>query len=143
MPSTVYTRTNVADVGLMALYLVCETKVAGTNKKITMFLDGGSNASYITTRCANRVNLNKVEQVLLDITTVGGEQTEYDSTIYEVPLRTKNGQVTKVLAYSIKWITGPHSQIEDKLIQTLFPNFDYKAISSRSTTVNLLIGTDY
>ena len=137
------TGTYLVSTGAMALYPIHRASVVGKQRPVTVFMDGGSNASYITEKCATTLNLRKVEGVTLDVTTVGGEEKEFKSSIYEVPLRSVEGKSTKLLVYSLDRITGPLSPLDKDTIQGLFPDFDAEALMRQSNTVDLLIGTDY
>ena len=86
------------DKGCDALYPINTVPVDGTNRFITVFSDAGSNASYITEACASKLSLKRIKKVTLEVAVVGGEQKEYPSTIFEIPLSTKSGKVVKVKA---------------------------------------------
>ena len=48
--------TYVAQSDSLSLYPIYQVLVSGCNKSVTVFCDGGSNASYITHRAAQRIN---------------------------------------------------------------------------------------
>ena len=135
--------TYLVNSGGLALYPIHNGHVVGGGKPITIFMDGGSNASYITESCASRVGLKRVQNVKLDVTTVGGQQREFKSAIYEVPLRTQNGRMVKVLAYGLPEITGHLAPLDRGVLRSLFPGYDIDAVMRKSKSVDLLIGTDY
>ena len=136
-------KTYLIDKGCDALYPINTVPVDGTNRFITVFSDAGSNASYITESCASKLSLKRIKKVPLKVAVVGGGQTKYESTIFEVPLSTKSGKIVKVLAYSLESITGPLSQLDANVIRNLFPDFSADTLLRKSNTVDLLIGTDY
>lgn len=140
---TIQKETYLVSTGALALYPIHKAYVAGNPRPVTAFMDGGSNASYVTERCAQRLGLRKVDKVTLDVTTVGGQQKEYHSAVYEVPLRVSHTQVRKILVYSLAEITGPLSPLDVRVLQTLFPDSDSSALARPSGKVDLLIGTDY
>ena len=135
--------TGLVNNGAMALYPIHGVGIAGTSRVITAFMDGGSNASYVTERCAAKNRFARVSKVTLDVTTVGGQQTEFYSNIYEVPLRTRTGTIVKVQAYGLPDITGKLSDLDRKVIEKLFPDHDPDALMRSTNTVDMLIGTDY
>ena len=65
------TTTNVVNQGTMALYPICKAKLAKSWKSAIIFFDGGSNASYVTSHFARRHHLKQVEEVTLNVTTIG------------------------------------------------------------------------
>ena len=46
----------------------------GNKTPVTVFMDGGSNASYVTEACAKKYRLKKLNNVSLNINTVGGNR---------------------------------------------------------------------
>ena len=140
---TVKVGTSLVNAGTMALYPINKAYIAGQSAPIMALMDAGSNASYIKESCAQRFRLRRVDKVTLDVTTVGGEQKEYDSTVYEVPLRISDTRVRKLLVYGLREITGPLSALDVEVLRKLFPESDPNALTRPSRTVDLLIGTDY
>ena len=136
-------KTGLTSQGCQALYPICIVKVEGKKSPATVFLDAGSDASYVTEACASRMGLKKGRKVSLEVTVVGGGQKEYASHVYEIPLVTTTGKTTRVLAYGLKQITGAVSQLDQKVIGILFPNHDVGPLVRESGPVDLLIGTDY
>ena len=141
--NTVKKEAHLVDKGCKALYPINHVRVDGTNKFITVFADVGSNASYVTEACAAKLRLKRLKKVALEVAVVGGDQREYKSTIFEIPLCTKTGKIVKISAYSLESITGTLSQLDVGIIKKLFPNYDASALMRKSNTVDLLIGTDY
>ena len=140
---TDYSSSHLASAGAMALYPICKAKVKGSPQPVTVLLDGGSNASYITTRCAQRLKLKILDRVTLNVTTVGGKNRDYRSAIYEADLRTIEGKTVKVNMYELPKITGKIALLDRPVIEELFPDFDSDALRRTTEEVDLLIGTDY
>ena len=115
-----FVKTNLVDKGCKALFPITQVPVNKTNKAVTVFLDAGSNASYVTQKCADQLNLEKVEKVTLEVAVVGGDIQKYKSTIYNIPLVTKCGKVVEIKAYGLESITGPLSELNSSLIKKLF-----------------------
>ena len=135
--------SNLANRGCKALYPVNEVNVVGCTIPVTVFLDAGSDASYVTESCASKLHLKKIRKVSLKVSVVGGGTRDYKSAVYEVPIRTSNSKIVKVLAYGLEVITGPLEKLDRKVIQALFPQYDVDFLMRKSNTVDLLIGTDY
>ena len=138
-----HTQSNLVDAGTLALYPICPAYVSGSSKPINVFMDSGSNATYVTSKCAKRFKLRNIENVSLNVTTVGGEEKEYKSSIYEIPLRTSDSKVIKLTAYELPEITGHLSHLNRNVLASLFPNHDHDVLMRNTDTVDLLIGTDY
>ena len=135
--------TGIVSQGCAALYPIQEVSIAESSQRVTVFMDAGSDASYITEACANRLHLKRGSKVSLDVTVVGGGHEEYKTNVYEIPLRTKVGRIEKIQAYGLKRITGPLTQLNSGLLGKLFPNFDVDILLRPSKQVDILLGTDY
>ena len=127
----------------VALCPIMRVPVAKANNQVCVFLDSGSDASYITFRSANKLGLKPTRKLNLDVTTMGNVQTTVPTAIYEVPLRTVDGEIAVVEAYGMKEITGRVSELDHRIISNLFPGFDVKSLLRHSMTVDLLIGCDH
>ena len=136
--------TLLASVGAMALYPICRANIKGSGM-VTVLLDGGSNASYITSRCAQRHNLRRVDKVTLNVTTVGGKDREFQTAIYEANLMTTEGKLVEVTMYELPKITGKVSLLRSskQVLEELFPQFDSSVLMRHSEHVDVLLGTDY
>ena len=66
--------------------------MSDSNKNLSVFSDGGSNASYITHRAAERIKAKKVKRLSLDVTTMGNVEKTYDSWQYEFAINTNAGK---------------------------------------------------
>ena len=139
----VTTGTGIVNQGCAALYPIQEVFIAESSQSVTVFMDAGSDASYITEACANRLHLKRGSKVSLNVTVVGGGHEEYKTNVYEVPLRTKVGRIEKIQAYGLKRITGPLTQLNSELLGKLFPKFDVDILLRPSKQVDILLGTDY
>ena len=106
-------------------------------------MDGGSNASYVTSKCASKYKLRHIDKVTLNVTTVGGENKEFLCSIYEVPLTTAECRVVKLTAYELPEITGRLSCLDRKVLSKLFPDYDPDMLLRKADKVDMLIGTNY
>lgn len=108
----------------------------------TLFFDSGANSSFITRKAAHRLKSRMVGPVTLDLTTMGGVETEVKTQIYEVELVTVDFSVVVVSAYCMDYITGPVSSLDLGALTRLFPGFDVSILQRRSNNVDLLLGMD-
>ena len=132
-----------AATGDVALYPVHTVYLKGCKHPVTVFMDGGSNSSYITKSCAEKLKLKKVKTVSLDISTVGGGKKVQNSSVYEVPIITKDKKIITVIAYSLPIITNPTFPIDKEMLESLFPDFQVSELARPSKEIDILIGTDY
>ena len=135
--------TLLASVGAMALYPICRANIKGSSRSVTVLLDGGSNASYVTSHCAQKNKLKRIDKVTLSVTTVGGQDGEYQSAVYEAGLKTTEGKIVKVTMYELPKITGKVSLLSQQVVEELFPEFDSGILMRPSDHVDILLGTDY
>ena len=122
------TGTYLVSTGAIALYPIHRAFVMGCTRPITVFIDGGSNASYVTERCPAKMKLRKLNKVSLDVSTLGGAQQTYATTVYEIPLRTQKENTFTVLAYGMKEMTGPLSHLNETVLRELFPECDVQVL---------------
>ena len=132
-----------AATGDTAIYPVHTVYLKGSKHPVNIFMDGGSNSSYITKSCAEKFGLKKVKTVSLDISTVGGGKKSQKSSVYEVPIVTKDKKIVTVIAYSLPVITNPTIPIDRKLLESLFPDFQVSDLARPSKEIDILVGTDY
>ena len=137
------TGTHLVNAGSIALYPICQASLANSSGSVTIFFDGGSNASYVTTRCAQRSKFRMVDKVTLNVTTIGGKDKEYKSNIFETDLRTTEGKIVKVVLYELPSITGRLSFLNKGVVEGLFPAYDANTLIRNSQHVDILLGTDY
>jgi len=127
----------------MSLYAIQQAYVVSGAKFANVFCDNGSNTSYITHRAAEKLKAKKLEKYTLDITTMGNVNREYDTRLYEVPVRTVNGEIVPVLAFGIEQITGPVSSLDITCLSEIFPNRDVSMLQRKSACVDMLLGCDF
>jgi len=132
----------VRDSGL-SLYAVQPAFVVNGGKTANIFCDNGSNSSYITHRAAERLKAKRLEKYTLDVTTMGNVSHEYDTMLYEVSIRTIQGEIVPVLAFGIAQITGPVSRLDLECLSKIFPERDVSLLQRRSSQVDMLLGCDY
>lgn len=122
---------------------IMEVKTCDLQTRATILFDSGSDCSYIREQSARSVKAKRLGRVTLDVVTMGGQSTEYNTHQYEVPLITANGTVSNVIAYGMENITGPLSKLNERTVKDLFPYFDPTSLMRTSTTVDILLGNDY
>ena len=125
------------------LYAVFSVPVVGTNKNCSIFTDDGSDSSYITNKAAKRLGARKTNKYILEVTTTGGNETEYESTEYELDIITKTGKIITITCFGLERITGSLSTLDPTLIKQLFPNHDVNTLTKRGKEVDVLLGTDF
>ena len=137
--TVIHSCSNQGDV---SYYPVHKVQLKGWNTNVHAFMDGGSTASYITSSCAEKHKLKKINKVKLNISTVGGTKKEHSSTIYEVPLVTKDKKVVTINAYSLPKITNPAPPVKGTDLNHLFPDFALDSLTRPSANIDVLIGSD-
>ena len=126
-----------------AFYPVHIVHLNGNKTPVTVFMDGGSNASYVTEACAKKYRLKKLNNVSLNINTVGGNRKEHSSSLYEIPLVTQEKKVVTVKAYSLPKITNPAPPVSRKDLEYLFPQFEVSSLVRPSSDIDILLGSDW
>ena len=126
-----------------SLYAIMEACIAGTNKTATVFCDDGSDTSYITHSAAQKLKAKSIGKYTLDVTSMGDVQTTYKTKQYEISIRTQSGKIRKVVAFGMDKITGPVSNLDENVLRSLFPNYDVALLQRKSTSVDLLLGSNY
>lgn len=134
--------TCAAGTQLVALCPIVQVPVAGTKQEVCVFLDGGSDASYITFKCANRLGLKPKRKLDLEVTTMGNVETTVPTSVYDVPLKTTEGEIVLIQAYGMKEITGEVTKFDLDTVAKLFPKFDPMSLQRQASTVDVLIGSD-
>ena len=133
-------RTDRKNTGMYAIF---NTPCATSKRNCTIFIDGGSDASYIKDSSAERLGAKKLDKYILEVTTTGGLETEYHTNEYELDLVTKSGKIVPVKLFGMKRITGRLSQFNPEILSKLFPGYDTSVLQRKSTDVDILLGTDY
>ncbi|CAB4007150.1 Hypothetical predicted protein [Paramuricea clavata] len=93
--------THVSRSDSLSLYPIYQTAVCGSNKTVSVFCDGGSNATYITHWAAERIKAKKLGKITLDVTTMGNVEQTYHTQQYEFTLQTNSGK--KVIITALIW----------------------------------------
>ena len=134
-----------AQGGALALYPICTARVSGfkNSTPINVFMDSGSNASYVSSSAVRKFKLKAVDRVSLNVTTVGGDDKVYASHVREVPLRTADGDRVMVRAYELQKITEAVALLNEAEVSKIFPQFEAKELRRDLKHVDLLVGTDY
>ncbi|CAB4001171.1 Hypothetical predicted protein, partial [Paramuricea clavata] len=127
----------------MALYPIHQATISDSGRKVSVFCDGGSNASYITHRAAERIKAKKVKKLSLDVTTMGNVEKTYNTWQYEFPINTSAGKKVTIKAFGMERITGQVSKLDPKVLVKLFPEYDPETLQRKSTHVDVLLGCDY
>ncbi|KAK6191005.1 hypothetical protein SNE40_002755 [Patella caerulea] len=117
--------------------------ISGTDKKATVFHDGGSNTTSITHRAADRYNVRKLDKYTLEVTTMGNVEKTYNTCLYEFYLQTQSFRKVKIIAYGMDRITGKVSKLDTNTLHKLFPDYDANLLQRQSDTNDILIGCDY
>ena len=127
----------------MALYPIHQATISDSGRKVSVLCDGGSNASYITHRAAERIKAKKVKELSLDVTTMGNVEKTYNTWQYEFPINTSAGKKVTITAFGMERITGQVSKLDPKVLVKLFPEYDPETLQRKSTHVDVLLGCDY
>ena len=135
--------THHSESGSSVLPIVQVKPYKHRENNVTVFFDGGSEATYITHDMIKRLHARKVfGPIDLGVTVMGNSHAQYSTDIYEVDLCSVNGNKVTVYAYGMESITGPVSPLDYNIIQNLFPSIDVGTIR-RGTQVDILLGIDY
>ena len=143
VPETLHSAAHTATAQLSAVCPIMQVPVAGTRQTCCVFMDGGSDSSYVTFKCVDRLKLKPVRKIELEVTTMGNAVTTVPSAVYEVPLRTTEGKCVTVEAFGMKEITGPVTSLNLQVVSNLFPDIDAMSLQRQATTVDILLGSDY
>ena len=127
----------------LSLYATFTVPVAGSKHSAVVFTDDGSDSSYITDEAAKRLGARKLNKYLLEITTTGGKETEYESQEYELELLTRSGRKVTVNMYGLPKITGELAKLDLSAISKLFPQVEASSLQRQGTEVDILLGTDH
>ena len=140
---TVVTSSSSVHSKAVSLYAIFSVPVDNARKLATVFTDDGSDSSYITNEAAKKLGARKLNKFLLEVTTTGGKETEYESQEYALDLITKSGRKVTVTMFGLEKITGRVSRIDLVTIKKLFPNTDVSTLQRTNTEVDILLGTDH
>ena len=73
--------------------------VKGVPSMSRLLFDSGSNSTFISSAAAKRLKARRGRQVIEDITTMGGNESEVDTYVYENDLFTSSLDVITIEAY--------------------------------------------
>ena len=135
--------THVSQGNSPSLYPIYQATVCGNNKSVSVFCDGGSKATYITHRAADKIRAKKLGKITLDVTTMGNIEKTDHTQQYEFTLRTKSGRKVTVTAYGMDQITGPVNKLDYKILEQMFPEYDPESLQRKSNNVDVLLGCDF
>ena len=138
----VVAHSNHAGVRKVGLYAITSAVVKPSRKEATIFLDNGSDSSWITDKAAKRLGASKLGKYVLEVRTTGGKETTYESQLYELDLVTLSGRIVTLELYGITNITGELSRLDLSVLSRLFPGYDCSALQRRNGEVDILIGSD-
>ena len=128
---------------VIGFYAISSVPVSGTKKKAVVFKDGGSDASYITYKAANRLGAKELEKYSLEVTTTGGQETVYETSEYEIKLVTRTGKIIPIRMFGIPKITGRLARLDLTKLSELFPDYDCSSLQREREEVDILIGSNY
>jgi hypothetical protein len=135
--------THVSQSDAVSLYPIYQSAVCGSDKTVTVFCDGGSNATYITHRAANRIKAKRLGKVTLDVTTMGNVEQTHHTQQYQFAIPTSSGKMVSIIAYGMERITGPVSKLDNEILKKFFPEYDPELLQRKSNYVDILLGCDY
>ena len=135
--------TNKARAVGFSLYAIVEANIVGSDKTATVFCDDGSDTTYITHKGAQKLNAKRLGKYTLEVTTMGNIETIYKTQEYEISVRTQSGKIRKITAFGMDRITGPVSTLDEDVLKRLFPNYDVPLLQRKSTSVDILLGSNY
>ena len=124
------------------LLLIMNVQTSKRGGLASVFWDYGSSSNFVRESFAKKCGF-KGRRENLSITTLGGQQTDYQEVItYTCTLKALDGTMHEFQAYGIESITGALTKIDINVIPQVFPHLDYKTISRlrRADKVDFLIG---
>ena len=127
----------------VGIYAIFSVPVVSAKHRCNVFTDDGSDASYITTAAARRLGAKKLRKCLLEVTTTGGQETQYEAQEYELKLVTVTGKVVPVNLFGMSKITGELAKLDVTAISKIFPSYDVSTLQRKSAEVDVLLGTDF
>ena len=125
------------------LYAIVSAPVVGSKECCSVFTDPGSDRSFITNSAAEKFGARKLSKYVLEVTSTGGNEAEYQSDEYELDLITRTGKVVTVRLFGLKRITGELVQLNPLVLKRMFPEYDITMLQRQSKEVDVLLGSDY
>ena len=126
-----------------ALYAIFSVPVVGSKNRSTVFTDDGSDASYITYEAAKRLGARKLKKYMLELTTTGRKEPEFESTLYELDIVTRSGKIVTIQMFGMQKITDPISRLDLSVLSRLFPDYDTTLLQRNSSGVDILLGSNF
>jgi hypothetical protein len=126
-----------------AIFAINQAQIADTELSLTTFSDPGSTGSFIMKSAARKRRLKCIGKTDLIVHTMGGGQLTSISSIYEVPIKTKNYGTHILYAHSVEgFLIKKLNYLDIDILKTEFPNYngDYEKLQYLNQTVELLIG---
>jgi len=126
-----------------AIFAINQAQIADTELSLTTFSDPGSTGSFIMKSAARKRRLKCVGKTDLTVHTMGGGQLTSLSSIYEVPIVTKNHGTHTLYAHSVEgFLVKKLNYLNIDVLKREFPNYigDYEKLQYSHQTVELLIG---
>ena len=116
--------------------------ISEVNKQVTVLWDPGANISLITHKAAERLNL-KGKDVTLRLTKVGNQLEIANTKEYLLPLTDEDGKIWRIPVFGMEELTSSQPHIDINKVAELF-NIERNLLSDRrSSSVDVLIGTDW
>ena len=106
-----------------------------------IFCDDGSNTTFISRDGVRKLKAKKLAKTTLDITTLNGTDT-VSTCIDEVVIITASWRKVPINAIELPKLTGVVSQLDGKVLSSIFPDFDVNILQRPSAPVDILLG-DY
>ena len=107
-----------------------------------IFCDDGSDTTFISRDGARKLKAMKLAKTTLEITTLNGTET-VSTCIYEVVIIIACGRKVPINAIELPKLTGVVSQLDGKVLSSIFPDFDVNILQRPSAPVDILLGGDY
>lgn len=106
----------------------------GQKSQATLFVDSGSNTTYVPHDAVKHLQEKQLQRSTLSIKSLREVEEPYDTHMYPISLQTKNGVEIKVNAYGIKIITSP--QVTSICLQHSHPSVkELTSIDAITSTV--------
>ena len=118
----------------------------GKPKRVTqgnLFLDGGSDTSYITTSCARKLGLPVMSHKQVDVDIFGGGTTNNLYPVTQVRVGSRKGQAL-IDVYITDKITKPLNMMNwSEVAKKAFPDSSFPQLQGETFPVDVLIGMDH
>ena len=125
-----------------SIFAVQKAQVLGRDCQAMLFFDNGASTTFITQKAAKKYGDKVTGNAKLDITTLGGTETNVPSLIYEIEFLTSDGSAVLVQAYGMEALTGPVSKFDTTVVQKLFSQLDVSILQMTSSDIDPLVGID-